>query len=131
MNHLPDDTASSPTTAECSVTTRGLPVYGTWYVMLTALPVYGTRYVMLTALPVYGIRYVMLTALLKIFELFQETFTSICILSDLSGRSVSVIAGSNLPGGMDVCFECSVLSGRGLCVGMITRPEDSYRLWCV
>jgi hypothetical protein len=24
-----------------------------------------------------------------------------------------------------------VLSGRGLCVGLITRPEESYRLWCV
>jgi len=22
-----------------------------------------------------------------------------------------------------------VLSGRGLCVGLITRPEDSYRVW--
>jgi hypothetical protein len=26
---------------------------------------------------------------------------------------------------------CCVLSGRGLCVGLITRPEESYRLWCV
>jgi len=24
-----------------------------------------------------------------------------------------------------------VLSGRGLCDELITRPEDSYRLWCV
>jgi len=23
------------------------------------------------------------------------------------------------------------LSGRVLCVGLITRPEYSYRLWCV
>jgi hypothetical protein len=23
-----------------------------------------------------------------------------------------------------------VLSGRGLCDGPITRPEESYRLWC-
>ena len=27
---------------------------------------------------------------------------------------------------MDVCCECRVLSGRGLCVGLITRPEESY-----
>jgi len=27
--------------------------------------------------------------------------------------------------------ECYVFSGRGLCDGPITRPEDSYRLWCV
>jgi len=24
-----------------------------------------------------------------------------------------------------------VLSGRGLCDALITRPEESYRLWCV
>jgi len=27
--------------------------------------------------------------------------------------------------------ECCVLSGRGLCVGLIPRPEESYRVWCV
>ena len=32
---------------------------------------------------------------------------------------------------MPVCCECCVLSGRGLCYGLITRPEESYRLWCV
>jgi len=30
-----------------------------------------------------------------------------------------------------VCNECCVLSGRGLCDKLITRPEESYRLWCV
>ena len=30
-----------------------------------------------------------------------------------------------------VSFECCVLSGRGLCVGLITRPEESNRVWCV
>ena len=32
---------------------------------------------------------------------------------------------------MFVCRECCVLSGRGLCDRLITRPEESYRLWCV
>ena len=32
---------------------------------------------------------------------------------------------------MFVCCECCVFSGRGLCDEMITRPEESYRLWCV
>ena len=32
---------------------------------------------------------------------------------------------------MSVCCECCVLSSRGLCDGLITRPEESYRLWCV
>jgi len=27
--------------------------------------------------------------------------------------------------------ECCMLSGRSLCVGLVTRPEGSYRLWCV
>ena len=29
---------------------------------------------------------------------------------------------------MSVCCECCVLSGRGLRVGLITRPEESYRV---
>jgi len=32
---------------------------------------------------------------------------------------------------MYVCIACWVLSGRGLCDGLITRPEKSYQLWCV
>jgi hypothetical protein len=32
---------------------------------------------------------------------------------------------------MFVCCEYCVLSGRGLCDGLITRPEKSYRLWGV
>jgi hypothetical protein len=34
---------------------------------------------------------------------------------------------------MDVCllWVLCVLSGRGLCDGLITRPEESYQLWCV
>jgi len=31
---------------------------------------------------------------------------------------------------MCVCCECCVSSGRGLCEGPITRPGQSYRLWC-
>ena len=30
-----------------------------------------------------------------------------------------------------VCCECRVLSGRGLCDELITRPEETYRLCCV
>jgi hypothetical protein len=32
---------------------------------------------------------------------------------------------------MSVSCGCCVLSGRGLCDGLITPPEESYRLWCV
>jgi hypothetical protein len=37
-----------------------------------------------------------------------------------------------LPGAwISVCSQCCVLSDRGLFVGPITRPEESYRVWCV
>jgi hypothetical protein len=32
---------------------------------------------------------------------------------------------------MFFCCDCCVLSGRGLCDELITRPEESYRLWYV
>jgi len=32
---------------------------------------------------------------------------------------------------MCVCCECCVLSGRGPYDELITRPEESYLLWCV
>jgi len=32
---------------------------------------------------------------------------------------------------MSVSCECCVLLGRGLCDQLITRLEESYRLWCV
>jgi len=49
-----------------------------------------------------------------------------------SGRSPAEIVSSNPTGAWgSVCCECCVLSGRGLCDGLITRPEESYRLWRV
>ena len=32
---------------------------------------------------------------------------------------------------MFIWCECCVFAGRGLCDELITRPEESYRLWCV
>ena len=75
-----------------------------------------------------------------------------CILSDIFSRSYisqdstdkyiyNVHAGPSgllglwvqIPLGawMFVCCECCVLSGRGLCDELITRPEESYQLWYV
>jgi len=48
-----------------------------------------------------------------------------------SGRSLAAIAGSNPVLDIDVSCECCVLSGRSLCDGPITCPEESYRVWCV
>ena len=43
------------------------------------------------------------------------------------GLRVRIPAGARL----SVSCEGYVLSGRGLCVGLITCPEESYRVWCV
>jgi hypothetical protein len=32
---------------------------------------------------------------------------------------------------MSVSCVCVVFSGSGVCFGLITRPEDSHRMWCV
>ena len=46
--------------------------------------------------------------------------TAVCLL----GLWVRILLGHG-------CL-CCVLSGRGLCDGLITRPEEkSYRLWCI
>ena len=61
-------------------------------------------------------------------------------LVPVAARSKAYVCGRSPPGvvvGIPpgawtfVCCECCVLSGRGLCDGLITRPEESNRLWCV
>jgi hypothetical protein len=51
------------------------------------------------------------------------------------GRAVAGVADSNPARGMDVCLSCLyvVLScvGRGLCDGLITRPEESHGVSCM
>jgi hypothetical protein len=51
------------------------------------------------------------------------------------GSAVARLLGLRIripPGAwMFVCCECCVLSGRGLCVGLITSPEESYPVLCV
>jgi len=44
------------------------------------------------------------------------------------GRSLAGIAGSNTAEDIDVCREYCELSGRGICDGLITRPDESYRM---
>jgi len=41
----------------------------------------------------------------------------------LLGLRVRIPPESRMP----LCSECCVSSGRGLCIGLITRPEESYR----
>jgi hypothetical protein len=49
------------------------------------------------------------------------------------GRSLAGITGLNPAWVMviSLSWECCVSSGRGLCDELITRPEESYRLWFV
>jgi hypothetical protein len=52
--------------------------------------------------------------------------------AQVCGRSLAGTVGSNTAGGMDfISCECCVFSGRGLCDGLITRLEVSYRVFCV
>jgi hypothetical protein len=52
--------------------------------------------------------------------------------ASVCGRSLAGIAGLNpAEARMSISCECCVLSGRGLCVGLITRPEESYRVVCL
>jgi hypothetical protein len=48
----------------------------------------------------------------------------------ICGRLVAGVADSNPARGMDVCLLCLYVMltcvGRGLCDGLITRPEESY-----
>ena len=47
------------------------------------------------------------------------------------GCSFAGIAGSNPIREVDLCLLCYMLSGRGLFDWLSTRPEKSYRVWCV
>ena len=48
------------------------------------------------------------------------------------GRPLAGIVGSNAVGDMDVCLLCELCFDRYIFLGrLITRPEESYRLWCV
>ena len=48
------------------------------------------------------------------------------------GRLLTGIVGSNPAGAwLFVSCECRVLSGRGLCLELITCPEKSFRVWSV
>jgi hypothetical protein len=44
----------------------------------------------------------------------------------ICGRSLTGNVGSNPAGAMNVCRDYCVLSGRDLCAGLISRPEESY-----
>ena len=52
-----------------------------------------------------------------------------CSKAWVGGRSLATIVGLNPSGAwMSLSCEGYVLSGRGICDGSITHPEDSYRV---
>jgi hypothetical protein len=52
--------------------------------------------------------------------------------TQVCGHSPAEIMGLNpIWAWMSVCCDCYVLSGRGLCDRLITRPEESHQLWCI
>jgi hypothetical protein len=59
-----------------------------------------------------------------------RTLTAAAVRSKacVCGRSLATIPGSNPARGMVVCLSW-LLSRRGLCDRLITRPEESYRVW--
>ena len=63
----------------------------------------------------------------------QSQQTNIHAPGGIRTHDLSRRAAAGLPPGawIFVCCECRVLSGRGLCDELITRLEESYRLWCV
>jgi hypothetical protein len=55
-----------------------------------------------------------------------------CLRRGIAAASVLRLRVLILPGTRTpVCCECCELSGKGLCVGLIIRPEESYREWYV
>jgi hypothetical protein len=63
----------------------------------------------------------------------MRTFPPSYVILTLAGPSdhaPAAIVGSNPTGGVNIFLLC-VLSGRGLCDDLITRPDESFRLWCI
>jgi hypothetical protein len=67
---------------------------------------------------------------LALMYFYISTFQSMCAVSNIARLLRSWI---RIPPGVWilVCCVCCMLSGRGLCDELITRPEESYRTWRV
>ena len=48
-----------------------------------------------------------------------------------AARLLGLLVRISLWVGRFVCCESCMFSGRGLCDELITRPEKSFRVWCV
>ena len=103
------------------------------WIRLILLPVFASR------AGKYDFNFVIITCRISILLLFIPTNTAECRsqwprgLRRRSAAARLLRSWVRIPpeAWMFVCCECCVLSGRGLCDELITRPEESYRLWCV
>jgi hypothetical protein len=86
-----------------------------------------------------NIDFVLRKTVLNAYLVFYTSIRSVLPVSVVAlskayvyGRSPAEIVGSITTGPWKfVCCECHMLSRRGLCDGLIARPEESYRLWRV
>jgi hypothetical protein len=58
---------------------------------------------------------------------WQRDLRGVSVVALLLGLRVRTPPGS----WMSLSCDCWVLSSRGLCAGLITRLQESYRVWCV
>ena len=65
---------------------------------------------------------------IRVLTEVKNILTLVVNFNSICGRSLAGIVGSNPAGVVEVRRECCVLSSRGLCVGAIPRPEESYRV---
>jgi hypothetical protein len=68
-----------------------------------------------------------------VMQMRERGYIPLAALSKASvcGRTLPEIVGSNPARGKDVCRECCVSAGRGLCNESIARTVESYLLWHV
>ena len=62
-----------------------------------------------------------------VFFAIQVAALCVCVCD----RSLARILDSNPAGAWMSLVNIVCCVGRGLCFGLITRPEDTYRVWCV
>jgi hypothetical protein len=65
---------------------------------------------------------------LKLIPAFYKCIYILDLPIPVAARLLGLWVHIPLGSGMSVFCECCVLSGLGLCVGTITRPEQSYRV---
>ena len=117
--------------AKCHVTTRGRHSTCEWWItgnMVDISHVSITKWHTHVHRLTYNMKYFVLNYIRR-----RSRFQWSCCLmrGSTAGRFLGLQV--RIPPGvwMSISYECCVLSGRGLCDGLITRPEESYRVWCV